>query len=74
MLAACSNGVDRIQVIEDNCGKCHNTEIVYAMKRPMLEWERLVYGMKVRGMQISDEDEKILMREIYKNLSTDGES
>lgn len=66
--AGCSDGIDRIPIVEEKCGKCHKTDQVYRMKRSEAEWDRIVYGMKVRGLQITEAEEKKLMNELYNKL------
>jgi len=70
-IAGCSDGVDRINIVEDKCGKCHKPDIVYLNKKSKAEWDRVVYGMKVRGLKISEADEKILMQELYNKLGSE---
>jgi len=68
LIAGCGDRIDRIQIVEENCGKCHSTDPIYRMKRSKAEWKRIVYGMKVRGLKISGSDEKRLMEALYNNL------
>lgn len=68
LLAGC--GQEKIPEVEYNCGKCHSTDWVYQHKRSKAEWDRIVYGMKMRGLQISPADEKKLMHELYTKLGT----
>jgi hypothetical protein len=35
--------------------------VVYAKKRTLGEWERLLYGMKVRGMDVTPSEEKAIL-------------
>jgi len=68
LLGGCGDSFSRIDIVEANCGKCHNTDLVYMRKRSKAEWDRVVYGMKVRGLRISAQDEKILMNELNTKL------
>jgi len=43
--------------------------MVYERKRRLNEWERLIHGMKVRGLKLSEAQEKLVMDEIDKNLT-----
>jgi len=47
-------------IIEQKCGMCHSSDIVYLKKRSMDEWERVLYAMKTRGLKISQNEEKEL--------------
>jgi len=44
---------------------------VYNRKRSKSEWDRVVHGMKVRGLVISDAEEKELMSELYNKLGSE---
>lgn len=68
LITACGDRIERITIVEENCGNCHPTDPVYRMKRTKAEWDRIVYGMKMRGLQISEADENKLMQELYNKL------
>ena len=51
---ACSRGSP---VIDRHCSGCHPADYVYRQKRPPAEWDRVLHGMKLRGMQLSPEEE-----------------
>lgn len=70
LIAGCGDKTEKIKIVEENCGKCHRSEIVYMQKRSKAEWDRIVYGMKVRGLKISEEDESRLMSELYNKLGS----
>lgn len=57
------------KIIEQKCGSCHDTSVVYKQKRSMAEWDRLVFGMKVRGMKVTPEEEKEIMDVLAKRYS-----
>lgn len=59
LLFGCTPG--KPQIIEQKCSSCHSTSNVYAKKRTLDEWGRLVYGMKVRGLKLTPEEEKQVM-------------
>jgi hypothetical protein len=59
----------RPRIIEQKCSVCHQTSIVYSKKRPMAEWERLIYGMKVRGLKITPDEERDVMDALSKYYS-----
>lgn len=72
LIAGCGERIERIDIVEDKCGKCHKPDIVYLEKKPpRAEWDRVVYGMKVRGMKITEAEEKVLMQELYNKLGSD---
>lgn len=57
------------KIIEQKCGSCHDSSVVYKQKRSMAEWDRLVFGMKVRGMKVTPEEEKEIMDVLAKRYS-----
>jgi len=67
---SCSDGIDRIPIVEEKCGKCHTTDQVYAKKRSSYEWSRVVHGMKVRGLVLSEKEEKQLMKQLNTKLGS----
>lgn len=68
ILTGCGDSIDRIPIVEEKCGTCHKAENVYRMKRSKTEWDRLVYGMKMRGLKLTETEEKKLMGELYDKL------
>lgn len=57
ILISCSN---KYTIIEEKCGRCHKSENVYKKKRDMDEWKRIIYAMKLRGLQLNENEEKEL--------------
>jgi hypothetical protein len=45
------------EIIEQKCSTCHPSALVYQQKRPLKEWDRLLYGMKARGLKITPQEE-----------------
>jgi len=58
------------KIIEEKCSTCHQTSIVYSKKRPMAEWERLIYGMKARGLKMTPNEERDVMDALSKYCSS----
>lgn len=54
------------EIIERKCSECHKTSVVYSKRRPMVEWERIIYGMKARGLKLAPDEEKALMEVLSK--------
>lgn len=56
-----------IPLIEQKCGTCHSASIVYQTRRTEVGWRQVMHGMKIRGMEITQEEEEqvftILLRE-----------
>jgi hypothetical protein len=57
------------ELIEQKCSNCHKSSIVYDKKRPMAEWERLLYGMETRGLILSPDERKAILEILAKNYS-----
>lgn len=56
-------------IIEQKCGRCHDTSSIYKHKRSPNEWDRLLFGMKARGMKVTPEEEKEIMEILVKRYS-----
>lgn len=56
-------------IIEQKCGSCHDSSVVYKHKRSLDEWDRLVFGMKARGLKVTPEEEKEIMDVLAKRYS-----
>ena len=54
------------ELIESKCSACHGTSVVYAKKRSADDWERVIFGMKGRGMVVTPEEEKAIMEILTK--------
>jgi hypothetical protein len=48
------------ELIEQKCSTCHTSALVYQHKRSAAEWDRLLYGMKVRGLKVTPHEEKAI--------------
>jgi hypothetical protein len=49
--------VSKPEIIEQKCSTCHPSALVYQQKRPLKEWDRLMYGMKARGLKVTPQEE-----------------
>lgn len=67
-LSGCPGNSD---IIEQRCSSCHSTSVVYAQKRTVDEWGRLVYGMKVRGLKLTPAEEEQVLETLAKYYSLD---
>jgi hypothetical protein len=57
------------ELIERKCSACHKSSVVYKKKRPMVEWERLLYGMETRGLTLSPDEKGAILEILAKNYS-----
>jgi hypothetical protein len=62
-------GIETLEIIENKCVQCHEASIVYEKKRSFGDWELVVFGLKARGLKISADEEKELMRVLNNFLS-----
>lgn len=69
VLWGCPDG--KPEIIEQKCSTCHSTSVVYAQKRTVDEWGRLVYGMKIRGLKLAPEEEKQVLGALAKHYGID---
>ena len=65
LLSSC--GQQEVPLIEQKCGTCHSASIVYQTRRTEADWRRTMHGMKIRGMEITEEEE----RQVYDILFRD---
>ena len=57
------------RAIEDKCGTCHSTVVVYKAKHSSDEWDQVLFGMKARGLKVSPEEEREIMDILRKKYS-----
>jgi hypothetical protein len=69
LLWACTGG--KPEIIEKKCASCHPSAFVYQHKRPIQEWDRLLYGMKARGLKITPMEEKAIRDILSKDYSSE---
>jgi len=62
-------GTEKLEIIENKCGQCHEASLVYENKRSSGDWEMVVFGMKVLGLKMAADEEKELMRVLNNSLS-----
>jgi hypothetical protein len=57
------------ELIEQKCSTCHKSSVVYVKKRPLVEWEHLLYGMETRGLILSPDERRAILEILAKNYS-----
>jgi hypothetical protein len=57
------------QLIEQKCSTCHPASLVYEKKRPIQEWDRILFGMKIRGLKVTIEEEKAIREMLSERYS-----
>jgi hypothetical protein len=62
-------GTEKLEIIENKCGQCHEASLVYEKKRSFGDWELVVFGIKARGLKITADEEKKLMSVLKKYLT-----
>jgi hypothetical protein len=69
LFLGCTGG--KPEIIEQKCSTCHPSALVYQQKRPMKEWDRLLYGMKARGLKITPQEEAGIRKILAGHFSTE---
>ena len=59
------------ELIEQKCSTCHSSALVYQNKRTAAEWDRLLYGMKVRGLKVTPQEEQAIREILSRRYTTD---
>lgn len=52
-------------IIHQKCGLCHSVKVALSKHRSKDEWKKVVYAMKVRGLKLSDDEEKRIIEYLY---------
>jgi hypothetical protein len=68
LLIACSETGRNFPIIEQKCGKCHSPAVVYRQKRTEADWQRVLHGMKMRGLVITPAEEAQVVKVLKENL------
>ncbi len=68
LIFACSQGEKTFPIIEQKCGKCHKASVVYQKDRTEEDWKRVLHGMKMRGLVITEQEEKDVMKVLTENF------
>jgi hypothetical protein len=69
LMAANTGCTSKPELIEQKCSSCHKSSVVYVKKRPMVEWERQLYGMETRGLVLTPDERRAIMEILEKNYS-----
>lgn len=65
LLTSC--GQQEIPLIEQKCGTCHSASRVYQTRRTEEGWRQVMHGMKIRGMEITEEEEKRVYEILFRD-------
>lgn len=66
LLSSC--GQQKIPLIEQHCGTCHSAAVVYQSRRTEEGWRQIMHGMKIRGMEITPEEEEQVYAVLFREL------
>jgi hypothetical protein len=55
------------EIVEQKCSSCHAWSASYQKKRTAEEWDRVVFGMKARGLKLTAEEEKAVKDALVKH-------
>jgi hypothetical protein len=45
-------------IIEKKCSTCHDSSIVARQKKTAEQWDRVLFGMKARGLKLTPDEER----------------
>ncbi len=67
VMNGCSKPYDKeFELIKHKCGLCHSIEVALNKHRDYEEWRRVIHGMKVRGLKITEREEKEVLSYLTK--------
>ncbi len=66
LLSSC--GQQKIPLIEQHCGTCHSATVVYQTRRTEAGWRQVMHGMKIRGMEITREEEEQVYAVLFRDF------
>lgn len=66
LLSSC--GQQQIPLIEQHCGTCHSATVVYQTRRSEAGWRQVMHGMKIRGMEITREEEEQVYAVLFRDF------
>ena len=69
LFLGCAGG--KPDIIERKCSICHATSLVYQKERPTAEWDRILHGMKIRGLKMTPAEESEIRRILADRYSKD---
>jgi hypothetical protein len=56
-------------LIEQKCGTCHSADQVYQSRYSETGWRQVIHGMKIRGLELTAEEEEKLMTILLRDFS-----
>ncbi len=59
-LSACDDR--QIPLIEQKCGGCHGTAMIYEKRYSSERWRQVIHGMKSAGLKVSEDEEEQLLK------------
>ncbi|MCX8084376.1 MAG: hypothetical protein N3C60_05580 [Calditerrivibrio sp.] len=48
-------------MVEHKCGTCHSVEVAIGKKRDKEDWKKVIHGMKIRGLKITEKEEQAIL-------------
>lgn len=67
VLSACEN--PQVQLIEQKCGVCHGTEMIYKKRYSPGRWQQVIHGMKAAGLKLTETEEEQILRILTQNFT-----
>lgn len=53
-------------LITQKCGLCHSLKVALDKNRDLEEWKKVIHGMKVRGLKITEREEEEVLNYLTK--------
>lgn len=69
LLGATCGCRQRFDLIDSKCGTCHTTDHVYEQAHTPGEWDRIIHGIKARGLRLTAEEEARVRAILHKHFT-----
>lgn len=61
LLMSCSETNKKSDIIDHKCSRCHTSDVVYNTHTNYEDWKRILYGMKMRGLELTPQEEHTIL-------------
>ncbi|MBN1957811.1 MAG: hypothetical protein JXQ81_04955 [Desulfuromonadales bacterium] len=67
--SGCSNK-EGVPLLEQKCGTCHGADLVYNNRYDEEGWKKILHGMKIAGLKLSQQEEAEIMTLLLRDYSS----
>lgn len=60
-----------VALLEQKCGTCHPADVVYRSRYDKVGWEKVIHGMKQRGLTLTAREEEEVKAILLRDYSTE---